>query len=297
MKIQKATHDLSPCPHGTDIPLSQFHGNLERGKASSPRAGGEAFKRLLTLVVLTLVLTLFTSPLSAQTTDSLDTDTEITTTDTTAVDTPETEPVKSGKGDLKVPEGKKKKKKYKKSVVERSDADRKRDKMEVPPENLGPDGKPKHDPNKAARRSMIVPGWGQIYNGSWWKTPVIYAGFGAVTFFAIDNHRKYKQHRDIVICKLQSSCNDTVEYPDFELYDVASVISIRDFHRRYRDLNIIFGGLWYAIQIIDALVEGHLKEFSVSPDLSMRLKPNINFNPVQRSNLFMGATLQIRLRR
>ncbi|MEM7037597.1 MAG: DUF5683 domain-containing protein [Bacteroidota bacterium] len=227
--------------------------------------------------------------------DSLTTDSIVTAVDTPSLDTPV---VKSKKGDLKGNKDGKKDKKDR-SVVELPEDQRKdKKKNKVPKENMGvADGDEKHDPNKAARRSLVLPGWGQVYNRSWWKVPIIYGGFGAFAYFAVDNHRRYITHRDIAICKLRDACNDTTAYPDFVLYDVNSVITIRDFHRRYRDFNIILGGLWYAIQVIDALVEAHLKDFNVTPDLSMRLKPDVIFNPRNRSNVMMGATLSIRLRR
>ena len=40
----------------------------------------------------------------------------------------------------------------------------------------------KHSPKKAALLSAIIPGTGQIYNGSWWKTPFVYAGFAGVGY-------------------------------------------------------------------------------------------------------------------
>src|SRR5688500_14154300 len=45
------------------------------------------------------------------------------------------------------------------------------------------DGKKKskvrvYNPGKAAMRSAIIPGWGQIYNRKYWKVPIIYAALG-----------------------------------------------------------------------------------------------------------------------
>src|SRR5690606_39712334 len=45
---------------------------------------------------------------------------------------------------------------------------------------------------QATIRSVILPGWGQITNGRWWKVPIVYGGFVAVGLSFEFNHRNYK---------------------------------------------------------------------------------------------------------
>lgn len=152
-----------------------------------------------------------------------------------------------------------------------------------------------HDPKKAVRRSILVPGWGQIYNRSWWKTPVIYVGFASFGTLIWFYNREYQLYRNALICKLDS-CGASYQGLDTYGTPTETFIDVRDFNRRWRDLNIIFCGLWYALNVVDAFVEGHLKEFNVSDDLSLRVSPGFQFNPISQRP-FLGASFTLRLRK
>src|SRR3569833_3370315 len=57
-----------------------------------------------------------------------------------------------------------------------------------------------HSPHKAVIRSLIIPGWGQLYNHRWWKVPLIYAGLGLLGDVVVYNQHNYKlfQTKDIL---------------------------------------------------------------------------------------------------
>ena len=54
--------------------------------------------------------------------------------------------------------------------------------------------KKKHSPKKATLLALI-PGAGQAYNKKYWKIPIVYAGFGVTTYFAITNGDDYKLYK------------------------------------------------------------------------------------------------------
>lgn len=152
-----------------------------------------------------------------------------------------------------------------------------------------------YDPKIAVRRSAILPGWGQMYNRRWWKVPIIYAGFVGFGYFIAVNHAGYREYDRSVKCKGDSV--NCVNDPHPEYTSIQSVINIREGFRRYRDLNIIFTGLWYVLNVVDAYVDSHLREFNVTDDLSMDVHPSLMIDPFRQRSLQAGMTLTLRLRR
>ncbi len=53
-----------------------------------------------------------------------------------------------------------------------------------------------HSSGRAALYSTLIPGLGQIYNRKYWKVPLIYAGIGALFYFAREHNDKYQYYRD-----------------------------------------------------------------------------------------------------
>ena len=135
-----------------------------------------------------------------------------------------------------------------------------------------------HDPAKATRRSAIIPGWGQAYNRQYWKIPVVYAALGVTAGIFVYNNKWYqrtKEAYDIVI-------NDrTDEYdqidPKLKNLDAQSLQYYRNDFRRNRDYSVLFFLLAWGLNVVDATVYGHLKDFDVSDDLSLRINPTFDF--------------------
>ena len=69
-------------------------------------------------------------------------------------------------------------------------------------------------------------------------------------------------------------------------YSADFIKNLRDNYRRNRDLCIILSGALYVLQIIDAHVDAHLKDYDISDDLSMNLEPLVNYTyvPTQQGN-------------
>lgn len=136
-----------------------------------------------------------------------------------------------------------------------------------------------HSPQLATLFSAIVPGAGQVYNKKYWKVPIIYAVGGALIYSTIFNHQKYNDFLGAYTYLLETDN----EQKGFENYPLDQLKSIKDQYRRYRDLSVIGLGLLYVLNIVDATVDGHLFDYDVGDDLSLRIEPNIMKNPISQS--------------
>ena len=138
-----------------------------------------------------------------------------------------------------------------------------------------------HSPRKAAIRSAILPGWGQIYNKKYWKLPIVYGAIGVTTYIFFDNIKTYREYRSAYTIRYNASLpppdTDSTGYDDLdEIYKTISPESIRaarDQFRRYIDYSVLFFLLFWGLNVVDASVDAHLKSFDVSPDLTFNIKP------------------------
>src|SRR5690606_19419539 len=52
-----------------------------------------------------------------------------------------------------------------------------------------------HSPRKAAIRSALIPGWGQVYNKKYWKVPIVYGALGTTGVVFAYNLKTYRELR------------------------------------------------------------------------------------------------------
>lgn len=139
-----------------------------------------------------------------------------------------------------------------------------------------------YNPGKAALRSAILPGWGQIYNKKYWKLPIVYGALGTSAGIFFFNLQTYKDTRAAYratynIRQPGATAADTAAFnniPDYlKPLSESSLRSYRDSYRRDIDYSVLFFVLLWGLNVVDAAVDAHLKSFDVSPDLSLRFKP------------------------
>jgi len=138
-------------------------------------------------------------------------------------------------------------------------------------------------PRKAAIRSAILPGWGQVYNKKYWKVPLVYAAIGIPAYTFFYNKQWYEKTRDAA--KLLA-IGDTANFRnrvDPKLYvffttsnSVSSLLNYRNQFRRDMDYSVLFFLVAWGLNVVDATVDAHLKGFDVSDDLSLKIQPKFD---------------------
>lgn len=145
-----------------------------------------------------------------------------------------------------------------------------------------------HDPRKAPLKALL-PGWGQAYNKQYWKIPVVYGILAIPTITYFYNNSMYKKtkfaYEALFKAQLPPPNNDSTDFrlidPQLRGLSISSVQSYRNTFRRDRDYSILWFLLAWGLQVADATVFAHLKEFDVSDDLTMQISPT--FNPQTRT--------------
>ena len=138
---------------------------------------------------------------------------------------------------------------------------------------------------KATTLACIFPGAGQIYNKSYWKVPFVVGGFASMIYCIDWNNRGYQRFKKAYALLADYDAHPD-KYPDGPTdefkgrYSADFIRNLRNNYRRNRDLCIIITGALYVLQIIDAHVDAHLKDYDISDDLTMNLEPLVNYTYV-----------------
>ncbi len=139
-------------------------------------------------------------------------------------------------------------------------------------------------PSKAAFYSAIFPGLGQIYNKRYWKAPIVWGAIGTGIYVYSFNNTEYNRARDAFKRRRAG-------FTDDEFYDINgdgsgpdisddALQDAQESTQRDRDLSLLVTIALYALNIIDANVDAHLKQYNVDDDLSFDFQPYLDLNPL-----------------
>ncbi len=155
-------------------------------------------------------------------------------------------------------------------------------------------------PRVSTLHSLMIPGWGQINNRQYWKLPLVAGAFVTLGLIANYNHQRYMKYRDYYYIVSPHSEDPSyvppstvaVPYEDGVIrdLDVNQLKRLNDGFRRNRDYTFIGLAVAWAFNVIDANVSAHLKTFDVSDDISLKIKPNFEFDPISKG-MFSSVSL------
>ena len=122
-------------------------------------------------------------------------------------------------------------------------------------------------PSKAAFYSAVLPGLGQVYNKKLWKVPIVYTAIGISAYSYDFNRKKYFSYRNAYKRRKAGFTDD--EFQGLIIND-DRLLDGQNFHRRYKDLSMVFMVGFYFLNILDANIDAHLLDFNVNEDLSLQ---------------------------
>ena len=154
-------------------------------------------------------------------------------------------------------------------------------------ENLKREGVNPLAPSKAAFYSAVLPGLGQIYNKRYWKLPIVYGAIGTGIYAYTFNNNEYNRFRDAFKRRRAGFADD-------EFYDInnsgivpgspdisdQALQDAQERAQRDRDLALAITIGLYVLNIVDANVDAHLRQFNVDQNLAMDVKPYLEYIPI-----------------
>jgi hypothetical protein len=133
----------------------------------------------------------------------------------------------------------------------------------------------RYSPRKALLLAAIAPGAGQIYTKKYWKLPLVYGGLGYVGYWAGRYQQGYKKYKLQLFDNIEQNLGENGKNLESGL-TTSYLRTIVDRYRRERDFMIILMGAVYLLQMVDAHVDAHLKEFDLNPQLQVSIEPTMS---------------------
>ncbi len=148
-------------------------------------------------------------------------------------------------------------------------------------------------PKKASIYAALFPGLGQVYNGKYWKLPIVYGGYAGLIYVLGWNNNNYNDYFDAYKTMSKYTTVEQMSKTDkdylnslfkipywnlninptrFETFKT-QLKSGKDFYRRSRDMSVIMIAALHVLSIIDASVDANLSDFEINDDLSMHVEP------------------------
>ncbi|HOX83917.1 MAG TPA: DUF5683 domain-containing protein [Chryseolinea sp.] len=136
----------------------------------------------------------------------------------------------------------------------------------------------RYDPQRALLLAAVVPGLGQIYNKKYWKLPLVAGGFIGIGYGFNSYNNFYQKYKKELFYNLENGFENDSDSRGPGEPTTGNYRTAVDFYRNKRDLMVLLMGGMYLLQIIDAHVDAHLKEFDLNPNLQVSIQPSVSQN-------------------
>jgi len=152
-------------------------------------------------------------------------------------------------------------------------------------------------PSKPALYSTVLPGLGQIYNKRYWKAPLVWGAIGTGIYAYSYNNTNYRSARKAFKRRMAGFADD--QFWDLNGDGTGPDISdealeeAQENTQRDRDLALVITIALYALNIIDANVDAHLKQYNVDDRLALDFKPFMDINPISHDPVY-GMALVVK---
>ncbi len=125
------------------------------------------------------------------------------------------------------------------------------------------------DPGLVALGAAVLPGFGQLYNRSYWKLPIVYGIIGWFAYNYIRQNNEYLRWQGLYNDSLAAAqARGVAPAPETTAYR-----AFRESAREARDEYGVYILLAYLLSIVDAYIDAHLFGFDISDDLASRTAP------------------------
>lgn len=168
----------------------------------------------------------------------------------------------------------------------------------------------KPDAAKAVWLGTILPGAGQIYNGAYWKLPIVYGAFMGCAYAISWNQNRCTSYKTAYLDLYNDVEAGTVTESEDKSYIAVlpegytlsrvggastwmnTLKNQQSIYRRYRDYSILATVLVYALSLIDAYVDAQLFDYDISPDLSLNVEPQIYYDLQRQQSAELKLAIQ-----
>jgi len=154
-----------------------------------------------------------------------------------------------------------------------------------------------HSPRKAAFMSLVIPGSGQVYNHSFWKFPLVYAGLGTFVSTLVYNQGYYNKFIAVAIIVRTGSVPKPRDanynlykkykaaYNQFSYMTEDQLVNLSSQFQRDRDLSILGVLGWWGLNVLDAYIEAKfVRSYTMDNNLAFRISSGFVGGDVYAAN-------------